>query len=162
MAKPPPRTGTSKVGSDYQVGYGRPPLYTRFKPGKSGNPKGRPKGCLNVRTIVEKVLNRQVTIREGDGKRRVSTFEAMMLGAANEALQGKYKGCRADVIRLMQAAGVIQETPEQTGHEGVTSNDQEILADFLRRNGNPTENLSEIEPVKENSQNRIVRKEDKP
>ena len=29
------------------VGYGRPPATTRFKPGKSGNPRGRPKGARN-------------------------------------------------------------------------------------------------------------------
>ena len=28
----------------YEVGYGKPPQATRFQPGKSGNPKGRPKG----------------------------------------------------------------------------------------------------------------------
>jgi Family of unknown function (DUF5681) len=29
---------------DYAVGFRRPPANTRFKPGQSGNPKGRPKG----------------------------------------------------------------------------------------------------------------------
>ena len=29
---------------DYAVGYGKPPQHSRFKPGRSGNPKGRPKG----------------------------------------------------------------------------------------------------------------------
>lgn len=27
----------------YEVGYGRPPKATQFKPGQSGNPKGRPR-----------------------------------------------------------------------------------------------------------------------
>jgi hypothetical protein len=30
-------------GRPYRVGYGRPPLESRFKPNKSGNPKGRPR-----------------------------------------------------------------------------------------------------------------------
>lgn len=29
--------------TEYKVGPGRPPLGTRWKPGQSGNPKGRPK-----------------------------------------------------------------------------------------------------------------------
>jgi hypothetical protein len=33
-----------------KVGYGRPPLATRFKLGQSGNPNGRPKGSLNQKT----------------------------------------------------------------------------------------------------------------
>jgi hypothetical protein len=28
----------------YDVGYGKPPLHTRFRKGQSGNPKGRSKG----------------------------------------------------------------------------------------------------------------------
>ena len=31
-----------------KVGYGRPPLTTRFKPGESGNPRGRPKGSKSL------------------------------------------------------------------------------------------------------------------
>ena len=33
--------------ADYQVGYGKPPIETRFKSGQSGNPRGRPKGAKN-------------------------------------------------------------------------------------------------------------------
>ena len=35
---------------DGQVGYRKPPVHTRFKPGQSGNPKGRPKGPRNLAT----------------------------------------------------------------------------------------------------------------
>nr|WP_306262013.1 DUF5681 domain-containing protein [Pararhizobium sp. IMCC21322] len=33
--------------ADYEVGYAKPPQSSRFKPGMSGNPKGRPKGARN-------------------------------------------------------------------------------------------------------------------
>jgi hypothetical protein len=33
-----------------RVGYGRPPLATRFRAGQSGNPRGRPKGARNLST----------------------------------------------------------------------------------------------------------------
>lgn len=32
-----------RARGNYTVGYGRPPLATRFQPGRSGNPKGRPR-----------------------------------------------------------------------------------------------------------------------
>ncbi len=36
-----------KQGNNRRVGYGAPPLATRFRPGQSGNPKGRPMGSKN-------------------------------------------------------------------------------------------------------------------
>jgi hypothetical protein len=39
------------------VGYGRPPAATRFKPGQSGNPKGRPRG-RSLTTILRQSLDK--------------------------------------------------------------------------------------------------------
>jgi hypothetical protein len=39
-------------GTDYAVGYRRPPLHSRFQPGVSGNPPGRPKGAANLKTLM--------------------------------------------------------------------------------------------------------------
>ena len=55
LEKPP---GTA----DYEVGFGRPPVHTRFQTGRSGNPNGRPKGIRNLATALEKELNARVTI----------------------------------------------------------------------------------------------------
>jgi hypothetical protein len=35
----------------YNVGYGKPPVQTRFRKGQSGNPKGRGKGSRNFATV---------------------------------------------------------------------------------------------------------------
>jgi hypothetical protein len=43
--------------SDYKVGYGKPPKSGQFKRGKSGNPKGRPKGSLKLATDLAAELN---------------------------------------------------------------------------------------------------------
>jgi hypothetical protein len=52
--------------SDYEVGYGRPPVHSRVKPGQVLNPSGRPKGQRNVRTVLDKTLNERVQIRVGN------------------------------------------------------------------------------------------------
>ena len=41
-------------------GYCRPPEAHRFRPGRSGNPKGRPKGTRNMATIIAEVLARPI------------------------------------------------------------------------------------------------------
>jgi Family of unknown function (DUF5681) len=40
--------------SDYHVGYGRAPVHARFKPGQSGNPRGRPKGKRKVGEVLDR------------------------------------------------------------------------------------------------------------
>ncbi len=55
----------------YRVGYKRPPAHTQFRPGRSGNPAGRPKGSKNAQAIFEKVINEMVTFDENlHGKKR--------------------------------------------------------------------------------------------
>jgi hypothetical protein len=48
---------------DYDVGYGKPPPHTQFQKGVSGNPRGRPKGSKNLKTLARKVMNTKVTLR---------------------------------------------------------------------------------------------------
>ncbi len=47
------------------VGYRKPPAATRFKAGKTGNPRGRPKGSGNLATDLCAELSEQITVREG-------------------------------------------------------------------------------------------------
>ncbi len=54
-----------KKTDDYDVGYGKPPKHSRFQPGKSGNPKGRPKGTKNLHSIVRDTLFKEIKVAEG-------------------------------------------------------------------------------------------------
>jgi hypothetical protein len=45
-----------RPSGDYEVGYGKPPKHTRFKPGQSGNPKGRPKASKDFRSLLHRAL----------------------------------------------------------------------------------------------------------
>jgi Family of unknown function (DUF5681) len=49
---------------DREVGYGRPPKATRFAPGRSGNPRGRPPGVKSLSDIVRRIVGQKVTVTE--------------------------------------------------------------------------------------------------
>jgi hypothetical protein len=81
--------GKGNAGStDYTVGRGRPPRHSRFQPGQSGNPKGRPVGSANVNTMVKRIVNKKVTVREGKRTRKMPMLEAAMHIHATKAIQG--------------------------------------------------------------------------
>jgi hypothetical protein len=51
------------IGSkNYKVGYARPPEHSRFKPGRSGNPKGRPRRHRNLRTVLDETLQETLEV----------------------------------------------------------------------------------------------------
>src|SRR3981189_2552554 len=65
-------------GADYPVGFRRPPLHTRFKPGQSGNPSGRPKDSKSLKTLLHAILNEQISLQEGSQSRKISKAEVIM------------------------------------------------------------------------------------
>jgi hypothetical protein len=87
------------------VGYGRPPAHTRFKPGQSGNPKGRPKHRKNISTVFREVLNENIKIKEGDKIKTVSKAEAMVRGTVLKALKGDTKS----VMMVLELDEKIQQ-----------------------------------------------------
>ena len=63
---------------DDPVGYGRPPAATRFKPGRSGNPRGRPKGAKGTKATVKRVLMEKHRA-DPDGRGRTREYTALEL-----------------------------------------------------------------------------------
>ena len=95
--------------SQHKVGYGRPPRATRFKAGRSGNPKGRPKGSLNLATDLAAELGEPITVREDGRPRRISKQRALIKSLMAKALQGD---ARASAALLGLYGRLITEPPE--------------------------------------------------
>ena len=91
-----------------KVGYCRPPLHSRFKPGVSGNPSGRAKGSKNLKTLLHSILNEQISLQEGSQSRKVSKAEAIMRRLIIGALKGDSRDLHA-LFRLAEQTGQFAE-----------------------------------------------------
>lgn len=119
------------MSDDDDVGYRKPPKRTQFKPGRSGNPKGRAKGQRNLKSDLTSILKKQVTIREDGEVRRVARQEAILLSLFERAMRGDVKATSQILAMLLRLEA--QDPPEQAPAP-VTDNDRAIVTDFLRRN----------------------------
>ncbi len=115
---------------DYEVGHGRPPRANTFKKGKSGNPKGRPKGHRNLKTDLLEVLNDRVTVVEHGSKRRLTKQQALLKRTMNDALQGDAKA-RALILNL--AAGLEKSGELIPATQPTTEQDAAILQRLAAR-----------------------------
>lgn len=121
------RKKPSKPG--YAVGYGKPPASTRFKPGTSGNAKGRPKNRKNLKTLIRQALTAKISIREGSSNRRVSKIEGVVLRQLESALKGEDRAAMA-VIKMAMQMGLLEDAQPEVA-EAVTSSDEEILQQLM-------------------------------
>jgi hypothetical protein len=75
----------------YKVGYGRPPIATRFTAGRSGNPKGRPKGSRNAETTARDALKRTIAVGGKGPQRKKTVREIAYERLGEKALAGDTK-----------------------------------------------------------------------
>lgn len=91
------KTSTPRNG-EAGVGYGRPPKHSQFRPGESGNPKGRPRRDRSPKSVFSQLL--ALKIQSGDGK-MVSMGEAIMRQLFFAAAKGDHRA-RTQVLTLME------------------------------------------------------------
>ena len=73
---------------DYEVGFGRPPVQSRFKPGASGNPRGRPKGPRTAAQVFAAEGKKLVNVKSEAGIKRISKSTALVGTLVDQALRG--------------------------------------------------------------------------
>lgn len=107
------------MSDDYEVGYKKPPKHTQFKPGQSGNPKGRPKGSKNFGTSLQEILNEGIDLTQNGERRRVTKGDAILHRVVFEAVKGDLRAANK-VFDLLKATGQLTppaEPPDDAGPE---------------------------------------------
>lgn len=94
------------------AGYGKPPRATQFRKGRSGNPRGRPRG-RHSSIPYDSVLGQMVTIREDGRERRVTAAEAFLLQLTQKGLAGDSAAARASLAAIEEARA-IRPAADQT------------------------------------------------
>lgn len=117
--------------------------HNQFKPGHSGNPNGRPKG-KSLSTILRKLLEGSVKIKEGDTERSVTRNEQIALALLEKASKGDVNAIKEIFDRTEG------KSPQSIDHttKGESLNKQEINLSELS-----DATLAELESKLEGNQN---------
>jgi hypothetical protein len=94
------------------VGFGKPPEVHQFKPGQSGNPKGRPKGSKNLKTDLIEELQEQILIREGATEKRVSKQRAIIKSLTAKSAKGDVRATSLMFNMMLRLLDVADDSDE--------------------------------------------------
>jgi hypothetical protein len=121
--------------ADYSVGYRRPPRQSQFKPGTSGNPKGRPKGAVGLKTLVREMMTEKVPVRTTTGASKMTRVDVLLQRLFELALRGDARVI-SQILDLYAAA--VPEAPlDASGAEEETDGGvleiQKLAREFLMK-----------------------------
>jgi len=121
----------SDAPRDYEVGYGKPPRHTRFRKGQSGNPRGRPSGSKNLKTLLNDALNEPVVVTEEGRRRKITKREAIVTQLVNRSATADLRALKIllDTLRDIEGHG----EPESAETSGFTEADEKVIAHLRAR-----------------------------
>ena len=112
------------------VGYGKPPRHSRFKPGQSGNPKGRTKNIKNFTTILKEELETLVEVTENGRRRKLSKGQLAIKALVLKAVKGDQRAM-AEIFR--QGEKQSQQTKEMQQTSPDTADDEASALSPMRQ-----------------------------
>src|SRR6266404_7485996 len=103
----------------------KPPRITQFKPGQSGNPRGRPKRKIDMSVALNKALNDKILVTNLGTTR--TGLEAVVQSIVDRVLQGDSMAIVA-LMNLVGQAKLFKPAPNPTRLPGVV-----IMPEAYRR-----------------------------
>ena len=107
--------------------YRNPPEHSRFKPGQSGNPLGRPKKRKTVADELAEELSQVVHVREGTRTIEMTKAQAI----ARELLRLAMGGDLRAATIVMSCAPRLSDSDEP--HQETTPDDAALIDNFVER-----------------------------
>lgn len=127
---------TTLADGNYEVGYGKPPKHSRFRPGQSGNSRGRPRGSLNISTMLRRALCERVVVREKGKLRTFTKLDAAFRDAATKAAKGDPKSLQQLLAALRLFAQELAVNEESKTQDEA---DERVFASLVKRIRQSTE-----------------------
>jgi hypothetical protein len=124
-------TGTQTAAEDEEpVGYGRPPKHSRFKPGRSGNPGGRPKSARGLRTLLREEMRERVSVTENGKTKKLSKLQIIVKRLFEKAGKGDARAISTLMELNIRVVGIEDDDNKAAP---LTPEEQEILRNLKRR-----------------------------
>ena len=120
-----------KTRRDYEVGYGKPPRDTRFKEGQSGNPRGRPPGAKNLKTLLSEALNEPVVVAENGGHRKITKRQAIITQLVNRSATADLRAIKILLDMLRDIEGQTEPASPETA--AFTAADEKVIEQLKAR-----------------------------
>jgi hypothetical protein len=125
-SKRPIKKSNRPTAADNDVGYGKPPRAHQFKPGTSGNPKGRPIGAKSEATILQDLLQQKIGLNDRGKTRKITLHEAILRRIAEDCLKGNTKSA---AFLLNRYHAMTASEPEDAG---LSEDEKTVLETYLK------------------------------
>lgn len=125
-AAPPP-------DDDEPVGYKHPPKRHQFPPGKSGNPRGRPRGAKGLKQILASEFSQRLKIMEGVKPLNVSKLQLIVKRELEKAMEGNQRAIEHVISLNIQMFGLGLDEPKE--EEELTLGEQLYIEKIMKRLG---------------------------
>src|SRR4051812_6036920 len=113
---------------DYEVGFSKPPKRSQFKPGESGNPRGRPKGRKGLSALLQAELQTPIKVTTEDGKtKRMTKLQAIVKRLVNALLKGDPKA----LALFARLTNPDEERESSAAEAPLSDREKQLLNDFI-------------------------------
>src|SRR6266436_4332387 len=103
-----------QVEGEYKVGRGKPPLHSRFKKGRSGNPRGPRPRAKNLLALLARALNEPVVVTTDGRPRQITKREAVIAQLVDKSAGADLRATKMliDMLKDIEKRAGIAPAPQ--------------------------------------------------